>query len=321
MKKALLVSAILFQFAALLWMALSREYVVQTGEVVKIQTAPIDPRDLFRGDFVRLDYDLSNLPAGMLAAHLRDQALKKGQVLYVSLQTDQQGLAKPVSVSEAMPESGQFIKGRLIRNWKKNKHNSSALAVKYGIEQYFVEQGKGLDIEERRGKRNELQTPMIMHIALSGSGTAIIKDYEWGDFGVKLSVERQPERNADNSVASAIMKMEIKNVSDKKIYLPLKPGNCSMLLQTIKTAPEKLVIKDNECNEALVQMVEFEPDDSRIFSFDLNQSKWYVMYKGEQTTMGKLPWQFRFRIFYDEKTENINGEIVSQAFHGRGQVD
>ena len=322
MKKLLLILAILFQLGALLWMALSREYVVQTGEVIKILTAPIDPRDLFRGDFVRLDYDISALPSDLLEAHLADQKLKKGLVLYVTLQKDSRGLVKPVSVSDMKPAHNiLFLKGHLSRNWEQNKHVSSTLAVKYGIEQYFIEQGKGLDIENRRGRRNELQTPMIMQVALSASGTAIIKGHEWGDFGVKLSVKHQPERDADISAASAVMQLEIKNVSQRKLVLPLKADTCSFRLQSIKSAPQKLMLKDENCEQSQPEQVAFNPGDSRIFTFDLNQAQWHVRHQDKLTPMGKLPWAYRFRLLYDEPLEYINGDIVSQAFHGRGQID
>ncbi|NNJ91708.1 MAG: GDYXXLXY domain-containing protein [Gammaproteobacteria bacterium] len=322
MKKAFLVIAITFQLAALLWMALSREYVVQTGEMVKIQTAPIDPRDLFRGDFVRLDYDFSALPSKLLAGHLLDQELKKGQALYVTLQKDSRGLVKPVSVSDMKPDGNAlFVRGRLIRNWTKNKYGSSTLALKYGIEQYFVEQGKGIDMENRRGRRNQLQTPMIMQVALSSSGTAIIKDHEWGDFGVKLTVQRQPERDADITEASAVLQLELKNVSRRNLVLPLKPGACSFRIQSIKTAPRELALTGENCDQSDPEQVAFNPDDSRVFTFDLNQAQWHVLYKDEHTPMGKLPWDYRFRLIYDESVEHINGDIVSQAFHGRGQID
>jgi uncharacterized membrane-anchored protein len=322
MKKAFLLFAIIFQLAALLWMALSREYVVQTGEVIKIQTAPIDPRDLFRGDFVRLDYDLSTLPSRLLAGHLLDQKLKKGQALYVTLQKDSRGMVKPVSVSDRKPGGNVlFVRGRLIRNWTKNKYGSSTVAIKYGIEQYFVEQGKGIDMENRRGRRNQLQTPMIMEVALSGSGTAIIKDYKWGDFGVKLTVKRQPERDADITAASAVMQLELKNVSRSNLVLSLKPGGCSFRIQSIKTAPQELALKGENCDHSDAEQVAFNPDDSRVFTFDLNKAQWHVIYKDELTPMGKLPWDYRFRLIYDDSVEHINGDIVSQAFHGRGQID
>jgi len=322
MKKFFLIAAIFFQLSALLWMALSREYVVQTGKVVKIQTAPVDPRDLFRGDFVRLDYDLSSLPASLLEPHLADRKLKKGQVLYVTLQQDSRELVKAGSVSDSRPDGNVlFVRGRLLSDWVRNKYNASTLSVKYGIEQYFVEQGKGIAIENRRGRRNELQTPMIMQVALSDSGTAIIKEHEWGDFGVKLTVKSQPERDADISVASAVLQLEIKNVSQRKLTLPLKPDTCSFRMQSIKTAPEKLVLHKENCDQLSSENEVFNPGDSRIFTFDLNQPHWHVWYKNELTPMGKLPWGYRFRLVYEEPPEYLNGDIVSQAFHGRGQID
>jgi uncharacterized membrane-anchored protein len=323
MKKALLFFAIVFQFFALSWMALSREYIIQTGEVVKIQTAPIDPRDLFRGDFVRLNFGLSELSADLLEPHLVGQTLKKGQLLFVKIKASSKGLVTAISVTDSKPDSEQlFIKGRLTRNWSKSKYGSNTLAVKYGIEQYFVEQGKGIDIENKRGRRNELQIPMIMHVALSGSGTAVIKGHEWGDIGLALKVERQPERDAEFEAASAVMKLELKNVSNRTLQLPFKTGNCSFRIQTIKTAPQKLTLNGEGCDLDKPVQETLKPGDSRFFTFDLNHSQWYVQHKKKQTPMGKLPWEYRFRLVYDgTSVSHLNGDIISQAFHGRGQVD
>jgi len=52
---------VLLQVALLIGIITYRQYWVATGEKVLLRTAPVDPRDIFRGDYVSLRYDISTL--------------------------------------------------------------------------------------------------------------------------------------------------------------------------------------------------------------------------------------------------------------------
>ena len=82
------------------------------------------------------------------------------------------------------------MRGRVLRH-----PNSTSIPVKYGIEQFFVEQGSGIDIEKRRGDRQSLQIPMEIAVALSNRGVAVIKGYRWSKLGMQLEVTRLPQRD------------------------------------------------------------------------------------------------------------------------------
>lgn len=324
MRKLVIMLAIFLQLAALSWMALSREYILQTGQQVKFQTAPIDPRDLFRGDFVRLNYAMSEVPAEMLSPEIDRDKLKKGDTLFAVLNQSSNGIASLASLQQSKPANNQlFIKGRVTSSWITSASAKKVIRLKYGIEQYFVEQGKGLDIENRRGRRNTIQVPMLMHAALSPGGTAILKGHEWSNVGMGLSVQQQPETDALPEAASAVFKLVLKNVSDKTIQLPFKPGNCSFSLVSVVTAPESIRLKATQCRQASATVRQILPQQSIEFVFDLNEPDWRVSYKKKMMPLGKLPWKYRFRIIYDEvdETDSVGVELISRAFHGRGQVD
>jgi uncharacterized membrane-anchored protein len=51
--------------------------ILESGQTITLETAPRDPRDPMRGDFVRLNYLISNLDLG-------GQALIQGKVLSIS---------------------------------------------------------------------------------------------------------------------------------------------------------------------------------------------------------------------------------------------
>ncbi|AVD70454.1 hypothetical protein CAY53_02335 [Desulfobulbus oralis] len=49
MRKAAIITAILVQVLVLAWMAGQREWILRTAPRIWLRTAPLDPRDLFRG--------------------------------------------------------------------------------------------------------------------------------------------------------------------------------------------------------------------------------------------------------------------------------
>ena len=66
MRRLFIVLCIAAQILVLGVMAGKREFILATGERVFLRTAPIDPRDPFRGDFVRLRYDISTVAPGKI---------------------------------------------------------------------------------------------------------------------------------------------------------------------------------------------------------------------------------------------------------------
>ena len=189
MRRAAILSLVIFQVVVLAYMAANREYIVRYGQVIHLRTAPVDPRAVFRGDFVRLDYELSRVDKSL--TDLSESAHKKGQKVYAELSPIAGDLYGITHLSDTEPTSDVYMRGRVVRDYP-----SSVVYVKYGIEQYFVQQGTGIDIETRRGNRDTLQIPMEVAVALSANGTAVTKDRRWSRLGIQLEVIRTPRRDA-----------------------------------------------------------------------------------------------------------------------------
>ena len=68
-KIVLFVAAALVQVALLTVMIVDRVQILRDGKEVILLSRPVDPRDLLRGDYVVLVYDISQLPAGALLNH------------------------------------------------------------------------------------------------------------------------------------------------------------------------------------------------------------------------------------------------------------
>ncbi len=137
-----------------------KEYTLRTGQEVLLKTTPVDPRDLFRGDYVVLRYDISNLNSESVALERND--FKSDDKVYVRLDTREK-YAVATNVFAQPPSEGLFIKGTL-KDVGGNRFN-----VEYGIESYFVPEGKGKDIERQLGRNVDVR------VVIDKSGNAVIK--------------------------------------------------------------------------------------------------------------------------------------------------
>jgi uncharacterized membrane-anchored protein len=119
---------------------LCKERIVSTGTEVILETRPVDPRDLFRGEYVILRYAIENDP--LVNEAISNNNLVTGDLLYVRLATDDRHIASVSGTSVVVPDfsNGLWIKGEV-----------SAGRVRFpDIEQYFVPEGSGKPIEKMR---------------------------------------------------------------------------------------------------------------------------------------------------------------------------
>lgn len=336
LKQLLVILAVAFQVGVVATMAISREWILANGTAYTFQTAPIDPRDIFRGDYVRLSYLFSILSVEHLDQAIIENGLHKGQKVYLALEIDSNGMAQGKKLYLSAPANTPYLLGRSLQVWpyqgyreisdeRKKKIHLGPLSLKFGIEQYYVEQGRGLDIERKRGGRNDFQLPMLIHTRVSGAGEAVIHSYDWAEIAVKTEIARSPERDAPDEEASAVIRMVLRNETDKTITLPLKPGDCSFALIATLGAPvgaTEFAGERVECADARSEPVLLEPGGLHEVNFDLNRPVWRVQHNNKQTSMGRLPWNYRYRIVYQGETlTGVKGLIQSRAFHGRGNVD
>jgi uncharacterized membrane-anchored protein len=218
MKKLLIIGAIAFQILLLAFMAGQRESVLRKGKIVYLRTVPIDPRDYFRGDYVRLTYEISNIKSdkwrdGLKLLEKEKQA--KNKKVYIAIQVDEENVANILYATDKKPTKEQlFIRGRL--NYKSRNH----INVRYGIESYFVEQGKGKELEERKIKGH--RALIEMEIALSAGGIAVISGHRWGP----ISIEIADLQLKDNFPQNA--KLTLTNISENPVAIVDLPGNRSL---------------------------------------------------------------------------------------------
>jgi uncharacterized membrane-anchored protein len=163
-RKVLLVTVIA-QLVILMGMIVMRAVPLVTGQTVLVRVQPVDPRDLFRGDYVILSYDFSRISRdGIegLPEYERGKSWKlEGRPVYVPLVPDSvPGHYRAAKVTVVKPEGGLFIKGQLERYG----------SVTYGIESYFVQEGTGRVYEQAIRERK-----LSAELAVSPSGQAALK--------------------------------------------------------------------------------------------------------------------------------------------------
>jgi uncharacterized membrane-anchored protein len=161
---------VLFQLLLLVGLIGYKQWTLYAGERILLQTLPVDPRDLFRGDYVILSYKVSSPERW----HWQESPYRKGETVYVTLRR-QGRFHETELVSKSPPEEGKlFLRGRVRQSTSQN------LTVEYGIESYFVPEGKGRELERQAGRG------LSVEVAVDQRGRAVIR-------GVR--VERPPARS------------------------------------------------------------------------------------------------------------------------------
>ena len=112
MKRLKFAAIVLLQVLLLTGMIGYRQHWVDTGEKILLRTVPVDPRALFRGDYVRLTYEISNLDLDALSVSGK---FERNAKVYVGLERDPDGVSKAVSAAATPPSGKKFIQGRARR--------------------------------------------------------------------------------------------------------------------------------------------------------------------------------------------------------------
>jgi uncharacterized membrane-anchored protein len=156
-----------FQILVLTGMIAGKAITQRSGESILLRVVPVDPRDLFRGDYVILGYEISRIPPGgingIAVSRTPGNASDwQGRMVYVSLVLESDGLHYGGgTVSTVPPPPGvRFIEGTV----------ADPRRITFGIESYFVQEGKGKKYED--AIRNHR---LSAEVALTSSGHAALR--------------------------------------------------------------------------------------------------------------------------------------------------
>jgi len=158
------------QVALIALMVADRVRILRTGTEVVLKTRAVDPRDLLRGDYVVLNYDISSVSTGDLKDTL---APRSNFFMYVKLAPTPDGFHQAVSIHRdrvAVAAGEVLIRGRVsdvssVTCGADRKGFCSSIQLNYGLESFFVPQGEGRDLEKAR---NEGKLAVVAAVAPGG---------------------------------------------------------------------------------------------------------------------------------------------------------
>lgn len=164
--------AVLLQVLVIFVIIFLKMTILTSGTEVFLSIKPIDPRDALRGDYVSFQYDISTIEG----FYARGQTFHEGDTIYVILTS----YGKGTTIKElrgTMPTGDEtFIKGFVTRvddnngpqgMTTKSSYNTT-LHVTYGVEQYFIPEGKGQSLPT--GSKTA-----VALVALDERGNAVVK--------------------------------------------------------------------------------------------------------------------------------------------------
>jgi uncharacterized membrane-anchored protein len=165
-----LIGAFLLQAALLSWLIIDRALLIKNGKEIRLAVVPVDPRDLLRGDYVILGFPISRLMSDEIGG---DDWLNYYETAYVSLAETADGW-QATAISAVPPDTGPFLKGTVESSYEqqncKVKAPCNEIRLAYNLEQFFVPEGEGRDLETLRNDQR-----MSVDVAVADDGRAALK--------------------------------------------------------------------------------------------------------------------------------------------------
>ncbi|HTH50245.1 MAG TPA: GDYXXLXY domain-containing protein [Candidatus Limnocylindria bacterium] len=160
MKARLLIMVLALQTVVIAGLAFWHESALHTGIEILLETAPVDPRDLLRGDYVILSYKVGAVRRDRFISPPEND-VKAGRDIWVALKKPGEFYeVDRASFTPLVPDSEEVVlRGKTA--WAVR----DSVQVEYGLERYYVREGTG----NPRGK-------LTVKAVVAGSGRAQIKE-------------------------------------------------------------------------------------------------------------------------------------------------
>ncbi len=139
------IAVALAQLAVPAWMIVRHERVMRGGEVFKFRTAPVDPRDPFRGEYVVLNFDASS--GEWKDPHdgtdgTTDETFYADRTSFAMLARNDSDYAVITALSAEPPTNGPYI---MVKHW--GAVGSAVNRVELPFDRYYLEEGDGAKTE------------------------------------------------------------------------------------------------------------------------------------------------------------------------------
>ena len=161
--KLALVAVLILQIGLIAAMLFERVTTIRNGQEVVLQSRFVDPRDIFRGHYVRL-----NLVAGTIGKNLpgASEHFSYNDPVYVSLKQGPNGFWIAKALHKNFPGTGEDPV--LIGSFGGTQGNT--LRIRFPFDRYFAPKDRAQELEKIRN-----QQKLGVVLALNGKGGGVIK--------------------------------------------------------------------------------------------------------------------------------------------------
>lgn len=165
-----ILTVVALQTVALVYMIVDRQHMLDASRVATLKVVPVDPRDLFRGDYVVLNYEISRIDVKTVDG---EDKLESGDKVYVTVRKAADGDWAAVSITHkpGAPSADDIpIRATVMSADDLTADGPAYVTLTYGVESYFVPQGTGHDIEKQAREHK-----LSVDVAVDEEGRAAIK--------------------------------------------------------------------------------------------------------------------------------------------------
>lgn len=166
------------QIGLLAWTIAGRASVLRDGREVLLKVQPVDPRDLLRGDYVILGYEITRLKNTLIEERPAGEPDYGPKPIWVVLRKGAdnvyhaEGAAFDRNALAGIADGDVVIRGT-TRSWPAD---GSEIDVDYGLERFYLPEGAGRQIEQDMRQR-----PFFVVAAVAEDGSAQIKAFKDGE--------------------------------------------------------------------------------------------------------------------------------------------
>ena len=145
-------------------MIFHQEGILKTGKAFKFKTKPIDPSNPFQGKYIRLNFEVDKI-------YSADTLWNSDEDIYVLIEDDSLGYARPTNVSSSKPDAGDYVKAKV--DW----YNSYEKELQFSLPftEFYMEESKAYDAEKAYTKlQRDSQGKNVYALVYIKNGEAVL---------------------------------------------------------------------------------------------------------------------------------------------------
>ncbi|PLT35820.1 GDYXXLXY domain-containing protein [Bacillus sp. V5-8f] len=141
-------SALAIPFLCLVIVAVKPVTTLLFGEEIILSTAPVDPTDLFYGDYLILSYDISEAPAKIVDEEVKtaDYSEAANKAIYLWLEP-KNNISSLTRVSFEKPSDSLYLKAEFTNIWHNEEADTYNIPLPW--DRYYVPENHGEEWEKR----------------------------------------------------------------------------------------------------------------------------------------------------------------------------